>query len=39
MNLLDNGPKFHNPIADEKNDLLFDPSKLNHVYSNIKEKK
>ena len=40
MNLefTDNGPKFHNPIVDDKvNDLLFDPSKLNHVYSNIKE--
>ena len=40
MNLefTDNGPKFYNPIDQNRsNSFLFDPSKLDHVYSNIKQ--
>ena len=38
LEFTDNGPKFHNPILAEKtNDFSFDASKLNHVYTNIKE--
>merc|ERR1712224_259880 len=38
LEFTDNGPKFHNPILAEKtNDFSFDASKLNYVYTNIKE--
>ena len=40
LEFTDNGPKFHNPLtADNINSLTFDSSKLDHVYSNIKEVK
>ena len=40
MNLefTDNGPKFYNPIVNSGSNVFsFDPSKLEHVYSNIKQ--